>query len=197
LIVGASGGVGSFLVQLVKVTGAKIIATFGSPKSAEYLISLGIKKENLVQYSNDLTEVRGKVLAVNNGESVDVAFDLFGGSAKTLCFNSVGIDGNVVSIVGEDADYVTPLYPHTGPNCLFLMNATYSTVLILAKSLSANEKKWESIANSLNELTSLVDQKVLQPVKVDIVGKLSVESVVKVHQLLEEHHNQGKFVLTV
>jgi len=197
LITGASGGVGSFLVQLVKVTGAKIIATYGSQKSAEYLMGLGLAKGDLVQYSDNIDEVLGKVLALNNGQPMDVSFDLFGGSTKTLCFKSIGVDGHVVSIVGEDTKFVTPLYPSNGPNSLFGLNATYSTVFMLAKALSPNETKWESIGEDLTELTAFVDRGVLQPVKVEIVGNLSVESIVQVHKLLEEHHTQGKLVISV
>jgi len=197
LITGASGGVGSFLIQLVRVTGAKIIATYGSQKSAEYLISLGVAKENLVQYSDKVEEAVGKVLAVNNGEPVDVSFDFFGGSAKLLCFKSIGVDGHVISIVEEGPNFSTPLYPSPGSSSLFSNNATFSTVLILAKSLSKSESKWQYIGTTLSELSALIDRKVVQPVKVVVVGNLSVESLKQVHQLLEMHHTQGKLVISV
>jgi len=41
LISGASGGVGSYLVQLAAARGARVIATFGSSRQADFLESLG------------------------------------------------------------------------------------------------------------------------------------------------------------
>jgi NADPH:quinone reductase-like Zn-dependent oxidoreductase len=67
---GASGGVGTLLVQLARERGARVIAT-GRPEKHDYLRSLGAEP---VAYGEGLVE-RVRVLAP---EGIDVAIDLVG-----------------------------------------------------------------------------------------------------------------------
>lgn len=69
LVSGASGGVGSALVQLLKIRGAKVIAIV-SPQKAERLLEIGA----------DRIVVRGKNLVEELGHmSLDIVLDIVGG----------------------------------------------------------------------------------------------------------------------
>ena len=71
LITGASGGVGSAIIQLAKVRGATVIAQCSSEKASD-LQALGA--DQTVNRDDDLVKVLGN-------DSVDVVLDLVGGSS--------------------------------------------------------------------------------------------------------------------
>ncbi len=75
LITGATGGVGSFAVQLARELGARVIATARDRGRLERLRDLGI--EDLV---SDESGLPARVRAVGGGRGVDLVLDLVGGS---------------------------------------------------------------------------------------------------------------------
>jgi len=198
LITGATGGVGTYAVQLVHNAGARSVVTAGSDSSIEYLNKqLGVPKERIVDYRGlNLDQLRQKVIAANQNKPFDVALDLFGGDMKRLCISSIGISGQVVTIVEESKDFVTPLYPTQHDENLFFSNGTLHTVFIGSYS-SGPESSWPEISRKLKLIQSLVDTGFLKVGKVEIVGTLSSETVKKAHRLLEAHHHSGKLAMTI
>lgn len=82
LINGASGGIGSLLVQLAKHFGAEVTGVCGSPR-LEYVRSLGADK--VIDYTRqDFTR---------NGETYDLIFDILGRSSFSRCKNSLTENG--------------------------------------------------------------------------------------------------------
>ena len=90
LVTGAAGGVGSFVVQVARARGARVIAT-ASPTHHEFLRSLGA--EQVVDYHGDwVSAVRG----------VDAAYDCVGGDTWDGCLQAIRDGGRAVTIVAFD-----------------------------------------------------------------------------------------------
>lgn len=85
LINGASGGIGSFAVQLAKVAGAEVTGVCGTPR-LEFVKALGADK--VIDYTReDFTR---------NGETYDLIFDVLGRSSFARCKNSLKPGGRYV-----------------------------------------------------------------------------------------------------
>lgn len=82
LINGASGGIGSLVVQLAKYSGAEVTGVCSAPR-LEYVKSLGADK--VIDYTReDFTK---------NGETYDLIFDVLGRSSFSRCKNSLKPNG--------------------------------------------------------------------------------------------------------
>jgi NADPH:quinone reductase-like Zn-dependent oxidoreductase len=93
LILGASGGVGSFAAQLGKVVGARVIA-LASQKNHAYLKELGAA--DTVDYASGDFRAAVKSLAP---QGVDVVFDCFGAEALAKGYDCLRRGGRAVSIL--------------------------------------------------------------------------------------------------
>jgi len=197
LVIGASGGVGSAVVQLLLPHNVKIFATAGSSTSAEYLYK-SIPKEHVIPYSglsND--ELRQKILAANGGHGMETVIDLVGGESKKLGFSVLGYDGTIVSIVEEqEASFPTPLYPCQGAQNLFGVNGTLTMCFVVAPAF-LGPNTYPFMAKILSEVSKEVEKGVLKPLETKVMGDLSVETVAKAHAELETHHTKGKMVMNV
>jgi NADPH:quinone reductase and related Zn-dependent oxidoreductases len=93
VIWGASGGVGSFAVQLAAKKEAKVIA-IASKKNTEYTKKLGASYA--IDYTSQNVEEEIRKLSP---EGVDLVFDTIGGETFKRCFNIVKRSGRIVSIL--------------------------------------------------------------------------------------------------
>ena len=98
-ILGASGGVGSFAVQMAKITGAKVIA-LASQKNHAYLKRIGAGKTLDYQKGDFVKELK-KI----EPKGVDVVFSCVGGENLTKGYDCVRAGGRLVTIVekGDEA----------------------------------------------------------------------------------------------
>ncbi|HEY0782635.1 MAG TPA: zinc-binding dehydrogenase, partial [Thermoanaerobaculia bacterium] len=103
LVTGASGGMGSFAVQLARELGSRVIATARGREGLERLRELGI--DALVPAGPDLPE---RVLEANGGRGVDLVFDLVGGAQLPLHLKTLAERGRLV-LVGLLAGGSVPL----------------------------------------------------------------------------------------
>jgi NADPH:quinone reductase-like Zn-dependent oxidoreductase len=95
LVMGASGGVGSYAVQLAKIAGAKV-AALASRKNQEYLRGLGA--DHFLDYeSGNFQSVLRQIFK----EGADVVFDCVGGETLRAGQDCVRDGGRIVSIVDE------------------------------------------------------------------------------------------------
>jgi NADPH:quinone reductase len=92
LINAAAGGVGSILVQLAKLNGAKVIATSSSDEK------LNVSKTNgadeIINYSNP--NWSEKVKQANDGKGVDIAFEMVGGEVYNETIKSLAQGGHLI-----------------------------------------------------------------------------------------------------
>ncbi|TGK12331.1 NADP-dependent oxidoreductase [Leptospira fletcheri] len=96
LILGASGGVGSFAVQLARIAGAKVVAV-ASARNEKYVLSLGA--DDFIDYSEG--ELRNTFLSKYPG-GADLILDFVGGETFSQGFACAKSDGNIVSILVKE-----------------------------------------------------------------------------------------------
>lgn len=100
LILGASGGVGSFAIQLAKARGAEIIGV-ASEENHEYMKSLGAK--HTIDYRKNDIGTAAKEIAP---DGVDLIFDCASGESLKQSIKALKSSGKIVSTLnqGEDID---------------------------------------------------------------------------------------------
>jgi len=97
LILGASGGVGSFAVQFAHLVGTKVFA-LASEKNHRYLKDLGANET--LDYKDDFCSSLKKILPAG----VDVIFDCVGGKTLQQAHQCLKTGGRLVSICSPKGD---------------------------------------------------------------------------------------------
>ena len=186
-IAGGAGGVETFVIMFAKLSGFRnIVATVGDDKSRSYLMQqLQLKEEQIINY-RDSDFVKSAIEV--NGEYFDVALDLVGGKMLSACCELLAIDAQLISVVEvpgkEDFEI------------LFQKNASFHPIGANAYSLSTNPGHWKTYKYILNYISGLFDSNVLIKPPITILGSLSVGTVKKAHELLENNSVQGKLIMT-
>ncbi|MBW1960333.1 MAG: NADP-dependent oxidoreductase [Deltaproteobacteria bacterium] len=197
LVTGGAGGVGSFAIPLIRHCDAGIIlATTSGGGSAEHLNQkLGVPSEHLIHYPNQsLERLEEQVQELTEGQGVSVAFDFVGGQMKKLCFNAVGFDGRVVSIVEEPPDFEFNIWrADTSP--MFARSTSFHFVALSARARNGGRKDWSVYGESMRALTRLIENGTIPVPEVMELGDLSEESIRRAHTLLEAGRVKGKVVL--
>ena len=98
LVTGASGSVGTALIQLAKAMGACVIATVSSEHKADYLRALGADAV-IVTTGLDLKRaLREGVLTATAGREANIVCDTVGGELFTAGLRALGFDGRMIVI---------------------------------------------------------------------------------------------------
>eukprot|EP01128_Nolandella_sp_AFSM9_P012700 TRINITY_DN952_c0_g2_i1.p1 TRINITY_DN952_c0_g2~~TRINITY_DN952_c0_g2_i1.p1 ORF type:complete len:370 (-),score=99.89 TRINITY_DN952_c0_g2_i1:244-1248(-) len=138
LIVGASGGVGSFAVGIAKAAGAYVIGTC-SGRNVDYVKSLGA---DLVV---DYTKEEGVVAQV--GDKVDKAFDCVGGDSTGHAVDATKTGGSITSIaLGSPVVELAAAAGKTGSS--FLVKPSAPQLNAIAKLLDAGSVKYPTVTTS-------------------------------------------------
>lgn len=96
LVAGASGGVGSFAVQLAAHFGVETIIGTCSPPNADFVRSLGAT--HVIDYRSE--SVPERVMEITDGRGVEVGLDAVGPDNDILVANSLAFEGEMVELVG-------------------------------------------------------------------------------------------------
>ena len=198
LVTGASGGVGTFAVQLARLRGAeRIVATAGSDSSARYLRDcLDIEAGSILRYARlSRDDLSAAALRLNGGRPYRVALDFVGGAMTGLCADVVDLEGQVVGIVSGPRDAGRG-EAENDEDRLFDKSATFHFLLMSAWA-SGSPRLWIRYAERLTDLTRLLETGDLIPPPVRELHGLSVDSVRTAHALLETGHARGKLVMTI
>jgi NADPH:quinone reductase-like Zn-dependent oxidoreductase len=186
-IAGGAGGVGTFAIMFAKQSGLQnIVTTAGNDKSLNYLIqNFQLKKEHIVNYRDD--DFIKKAIE-RNGGYFDIALDLVGGKMLSACCELLAIDGNLASVTDppDKNDFET----------LFQKNASFHSIGANAYSLSNNREFWKIYRHILNDISELFDSNEIIKPPITILGSLSVDTVKKAHEFLENNSVQGKLIMT-
>jgi NADPH2:quinone reductase len=109
LVHAGAGGVGSAAIQLAKATGARVLATCGSPEKAAFCRDLGA--DVAIDYrAEDFAQV---VLDRTEGRGVDVVFDTVGGAVTEASWRCIALHGRHLiagfsgGIEAEDEKWMT------------------------------------------------------------------------------------------
>jgi NADPH:quinone reductase-like Zn-dependent oxidoreductase len=107
LILGASGGVGSFAVQLAKIAGAEVVTLAGLANN-DYLVKLGA--DHLLNYNNP--DWVAEFIAAYP-QKADVVFDFYGKETLFKAHHCVRSGAQLVSIAGQaDKELIASLDIH-------------------------------------------------------------------------------------
>jgi NADPH2:quinone reductase len=98
LVTGATGSVGTAILQLAKALGAHVIAAVTSEERAGFAKFHGADAVVYARGDNLKENLRDQVLAANDGREVDVVFDTVGGEVFTAALRVLGFDGKMVVI---------------------------------------------------------------------------------------------------
>ncbi len=186
LIQGASGGVGSYAVQLAKVLGAEVvIGAASSPAKLEAATSFGA--DHVVDYTQpDWPE---RVREFTGGRGVDVILEMNGGAVFTQSLNCLAPFGRVV--VYGMASREPLQFDRDTIVKFFYSPALNQSLNVFNLGLWFGLQPQKAVA-ALQELIGLVAS---GQVKVQIAQVLPLSKAAQAHRLIEERVTTGKLIL--
>lgn len=176
LIHGATGGVGHIAIQLAKVLGANVTATYSPANEA---LAKTVGADNLVDYTTE--SVADYVQAHSNGDGFDKIFDTVAGNNIQNSFEAAKYNGHVATIL-----------PIADPLQIALKSLSFHSVLMLIPL--AHGINHASHGRILTEVAALVDAGMITPI-ID-QSNFSIWEVAKAHDLLASGKAVGKITLT-
>lgn len=180
LITGAAGGVGNMLVKLLIANGYKnFVVTAGNENSSNALISLGVKTEKIINYKKD--EIYETALFLNENKNFDFVVDLVGNSTAETGARLLKTNGVYVDVTNFSTPESRGILFSKGASILNISNYAYGL-----------EKRYDYYKNGLNELRLLLQNEIITPPAIQIVGGLDVSTVVTAHSILRENKTQGR-----
>ncbi len=181
LINASAGGVGSLLVQLAKMNGAKVIAASSSDEKLEVAKANGA--DVTLNYSN--AHWSEKVKEASNGQGVDIAFETVGGEVYNETVKSLAHGGHLI-VYG----CASGVQGHVHPEFFVDKNLSQSG-FNLAFYISDKMQVWQE---ALEKVIGLIAQKKL---KIETPKTFALEDAAEAHRQIEARQTTGKVVLTV
>lgn len=179
LIEAAAGGVGSFAVQLARLSGAgTIIAAASSEDKRRLALQLGA--DHAVDYtaSNWPSQVR----ELTGGRGADIILEMTGGDTVGQALDALADFGRMV-VYGQASGKVALIDPQ---------RLTVPNHSVTGFYIGAYFRRPELIKQALNEIVGHV---VAGRLKVQLGAVLPLSQAQEAHRLLEGRHSTGKLVL--
>lgn len=184
LITGATGGVGTFAIQLAKRMGAEVNVTASSRGEA---LARRLGADQVIDYEKERFEERLSDL--------DGVFDLIGGATLRRCFQVAKKGATVVSVGGVPE-------PHTAGDLHggFVMSAMFAAISVRERLAAwRNGARYRyyfmhSDGDDLAELASMIEAGTLEPV---IDRTFPFARTADAFAYLEAGHAKGKVVVTM
>jgi NADPH:quinone reductase len=180
LIQGASGGVGTFAVQLAALVGAKIIATT-SQKNAEFVQALGAN--HVIDYRTE--NVRKRVLELTQNRGVDAIIDTVSQATTTEGLEMIAFGGRIACVDSlPDLSKVRP----------FAKALSIHEIALGVAHLSGDHKAQEELAIIGRELGNLITAGRVKPIVSEVIPLEEVpQGLIKI----AERHVLGKIVAEI
>lgn len=176
-VTGASGGVGTFAVQLAKLAGIKNVIGVCSEKNVEFVKSIGV--DHVIDYKKE--SIHDGIQRITNGEGVDMIIDCVGSETSKDAIRSLKFDGMICPVVSfAEGDLQG-----------FLSSYVYCQISLGAAHRRGLEPRKRLIACG-RAVTDLVLQGKLQ---VPVTKIVSLEEVADTLKAMLAANNTGKIVL--
>ncbi|HVG38976.1 MAG TPA: quinone oxidoreductase [Pyrinomonadaceae bacterium] len=177
LIHAAAGGVGSLLVQLAKIKGARVIGTASTAEKLATVKKLGA--DVTVNYTEgDWPE---QILRATDGKGIDLLIEMVGGEVGAQNMRCLAKGGTMIvygAASGQDFSV----------SALNLLGGGYTV-----KGYLVYNETPESMARFTNELMTLINENKLQV----MVQEFPLAEAARAHEALAGRQTTGKVVLTV
>jgi NADPH:quinone reductase len=181
LINASAGGVGSLLVQLAKLNGAKVIAASSSDEKLNVAKANGA--DETVNYSKD--NWSKKVKEANNGRGVDIAFEMVGGSIYNETLKSLAQGGHLI-VYGCASGVQGSIHPE-----YFVDENISQSGFNLAFYITTKMQVWQE---TLGAVIGLIAQGKL---KIETPKTFDLKDAAEAHRQIEARQTTGKVVLTI
>ena len=173
LIIGASGGVGTFAVQIAKALGAEVTGVC-SARNVELVRSLGA--DHVIDYTREDP--------TKDGERYDLVFQVVGTQSPADCRRALTREGRLVAISGDaDGHWIGPLGRAVKAMVLFRLSSQRLSIFTVKPN-----------GEDLRYLKELIEESKLRPI---IDRTYSLSEAPEAIRYLEEGHARGKVVVTV
>lgn len=186
LVQGASGGVGSYAVQLAKLGGAgTVIGAASTPEKREKVLKLGA--DHAVDYTEKDWPERMRELT--DGRGVDVLLEMAGGPMFGQSLSCLAPFGRAV-IYGSSSGESLQLDSKT-TQTLFYDPAPNQSLIAFNLGL------WFGMRpeTAIDAMRRLIGHVASGQVKVPVDHVLPLSQAAEAHRMLEERHTTGKIVL--
>ncbi len=180
LINAAAGGVGSLLVKLAKLNGAKVIAASSSGEKLKVAKANGA--DATVNYSE--ANWHEKVKEANNGKGVDIAFEMVGGDVYNETVKSLAQGGHII-VYGCASGVQGTVHPE-----YFVDENLSQSGFNLAFYITTKTQVWQE---ALGTVIGLVAQGKL---KIETPKTFALKDAAEAHRQIEARQTTGKVVLT-
>lgn len=169
---GASGGVGTYAIQIARLFGARVIAAVGSEEKGKAVRSIGA--DHVVNYREE--DVVSRVMEITEGEGVDAVLNSIGGDSVLASIDMLKPGGGVV-LIGVMA----------GSEVKLAIRKAYLKGIMITGTPGGN--RWELI-----EALEMVKKGYIRPV---ISKVYSFEEIPEAHRDLEAGSLIGKSLIHV
>lgn len=183
LIHGGSSGIGSTAIQLAKASGAKVIATAGSPEKCDFCLKLGA--DAAIDYRKE--DFVASTRAITGPAGVDVILDMVGGAYIPKNISLLGFEGRLVQVAFLQSSKVEQF--DFMPVMLRRLTLTGSTMRPRSLALKA-----EIAAALRREVWPLLAQGKMRPI---IFKHFPLAEAAAAHALMETSAHMGKIILVV
>lgn len=184
LILGGSGGIGSFAIQYAKCLGAEVYTTT-STKNVAWVKSLGA--DVVIDYKK--SDYRKLAIGVN------FVLDTLGGNNTISAINLIKKGGTIISIAGH---YDTETLKSIGiPKIYIILNQLSMTALMWRMRLKKIDYKhvWsQPNRQRLDEITALVEQGKIKPI---IDREYQFDEAIDALYYLQTNRAKGKVIIQV
>ncbi len=181
LVIGAAGGVGSIMVQLLKqLTKLNIVGTASREETTTWLKDLGV--DHVINHRNKLSEEYAKYNLTEPDYVV------------SLNATDIHID-EIIKVIKPQGKFGFIDDPKTLNVMPFKAKAVSTHIeLMFTRSMFKTDDMIQQ-HHILNEVSSLINSGVLKTTVGMHLGSINAENIRKAHALLESHTSKGKIVL--
>jgi len=134
---GGSGGVGSCVVQMAKIAGARVITTAGSAEKAEFCRQLGA--DVVIQYA---VEDESQALRAAAPQGVDVWWETLREPDLERAIGHLALGGRLILMAGRDARPVFPVGPFYTRDCKVLGFAMFNAPADQQRQCAEDINRW-------------------------------------------------------